>query len=144
MLLIRERIYTNNSSNRRFIISWLHTVLKMPGFTITEFVPEVVDGLFKVLDDPSPAVHDASITVLSELLHSLDPNEGGDGVSPTSIINILVSHTNGQSAPAREIALIWLSQFCVYYKKKILDSLAGILSAALPWLYDDKLKGIFV
>jgi hypothetical protein len=53
----------------------------------------------------------------------------------------LVIHTNGQSPPAREIALIWLSQFCVYYKKRILDSLAGVLSSALPWLHDDKLKG---
>jgi vacuole morphology and inheritance protein 14 len=80
MLLIRERIYTNNSSNRRFIISWLHTVLKMPGFTITAFVPEVVDGLFKVLDDNSPAVHDTAVAVLSELLHCLDPDEGGNSV----------------------------------------------------------------
>ncbi|KAI6182944.1 Protein VAC14-like protein [Aphelenchoides bicaudatus] len=140
MLLIRERIYTNNSSNRRFIISWLHTVLKMPGFTITSFVPEVVDGLFRVLDDQSVAVHDTSITVLSELLHCLDPEEGGNSVSPTSIINILVTHTNGPSPPAREIALIWLSQFCVYYKKRILDNLAGMLAAALPYLHDEKLK----
>jgi vacuole morphology and inheritance protein 14 len=82
MLLIRERIYTNNSSNRRFIISWLHTVLKMPGFSIsiTSFVPEVIDGLFRVLDDSSMAVHDTAITVLSELLHCLDPDEGGNSV----------------------------------------------------------------
>lgn len=84
MLLIRERIYTNNSSNRRFIISWLHTVLKMPGFSVTSFVPEVVDGLFRVLDDPSMAVHDTAITVLSELLHCLDPDEGGNSVKADS------------------------------------------------------------
>jgi hypothetical protein len=53
----------------------------------------------------------------------------------------LVSHTNSQSAPAREIALIWLNQFSVFYKKHLLDNLAGMLDAALPWLHDEKLKG---
>ncbi|KAI6230079.1 hypothetical protein M3Y99_01098400 [Aphelenchoides fujianensis] len=140
MLLIRERIYTSNSSNRRFIISWLHAVLKMPGFSVKAFIPEVVDGLLKVLDDPSPAVHDTTITVLSELLHCLDVEEGGEQVSPGSIVNILVSHTSGSSASAREIALIWLSQLCVYYKKDVLEFLSGMLSAALPWLHAEKLK----
>ena len=58
----------------------LHAVIKMPGFSIRQFVPEVVDGLFKMLEDTSPAVHDTTVTVLSELLHSLDPNEGADAV----------------------------------------------------------------
>ncbi|KAI6202770.1 hypothetical protein M3Y94_00478900 [Aphelenchoides besseyi] len=140
MLLIRERIYTSNTSNRRFIVSWLHAVLKMPGFTVKSFIPEVIDGLLKVLDDPSPAVHDTTISVLSELLHCLDPEEGNNTVSPGSIVNILVSHTSGSTSSAREIALIWLSQLCVYYKKQVLEFLAGMLTAALPWLHVEKLK----
>ncbi|CAD5206876.1 unnamed protein product [Bursaphelenchus okinawaensis] len=139
MLLIRERIYCNNSSNRRFIIGWLHTVLKMPNFKVTHFVPEVVDGLFKVLDDPSPAVHDTAVTVLSELLHAMDPQQSGDQEAPTPMINILVAHTN-TSPPAREIALIWLNQFCVFYNKSILNNLSAMLSACLGWLHNEKLK----
>lgn len=62
----------------------------MPGFTITSFVPEVVDGLFKALDDTSSSVHDTTIAVLTELLHCLDPDEGGGSVSNniTTIIMI--------------------------------------------------------
>ncbi|KAI1728761.1 vacuolar 14 fab1-binding region domain-containing protein [Ditylenchus destructor] len=105
MVLIRERIYNVNSSNRRFIISWLHTVLTVPVFSIATYIPEVVDGVFKALEDPAPAVRDATIAVLSELLHKLDPkveeetNIGG-------IINVLVGYTGNSTEPiARETAI---------------------------------------
>lgn len=91
MVLVRERIYTTNSSNRRFIISWvlsgyvnrrqqnhlqLHSVLTVPRFSITCYIPEVVDGVFKTLEDPAPAVRDATVSVLMEMLHKLDPSSG--------------------------------------------------------------------
>lgn len=89
MVLIKERIYTLNSSNRRFIISWvrdfvekiikniiqLHTVLKVPGFNVTTYIPEVVDGIFKALDDQAASVRETTVSVLGELLYKLNPKE---------------------------------------------------------------------
>lgn len=50
-----------------------------------------------------------------------------------------MAHTNGSKA-AREIALIWLNQFCVYYGKNILDNLSAFLLASLQYLHDEKTK----
>ncbi|KAI1721787.1 vacuolar 14 fab1-binding region domain-containing protein [Ditylenchus destructor] len=142
MVLIRERIYNVNSSNRRFIISWLHTVLTVPVFSIATYIPEVVDGVFKALEDPAPAVRDATVAVLSELLHKLDPkveeetNIGG-------IINVLIGYTGNSTEPiARETAITWLNQICVYYQAKILPNLSSFLIAVLPFLDDTSLKAI--
>lgn len=55
-----------------FILLKLHTILTVPMFSITSYIPEVVDGVFKALDDPAPAVRDAAASVLSELLQKLN------------------------------------------------------------------------
>ncbi|KAL3118037.1 hypothetical protein niasHT_005280 [Heterodera trifolii] len=97
ILLIRERIYSVNSSNRRFIISWLHTTLTVPDFMIGQYFPEVIDGVFKALEDPSPAVREATITVLNEMLHKLEPKEGTESVDISSIVNVLVAQSNAHN-----------------------------------------------
>ncbi|KAH7727842.1 Protein VACL-14 [Aphelenchoides avenae] len=140
MVLVRERIYNTNSSNRRFIISWLHSVLTVPRFSITCYIPEVVDGVFQILEDPAPAVRDATVSVLIEMLHKLDPNSGEE-VEIGNIINILVNHaTTSTSILAREIALTWLDQICAYYLERVLPHLSALLVAALPSVHDNSLK----
>lgn len=48
-------------------------MLTVPAFTITQYLPEVIDGVFKALEDPTAGVRDATVSVLTELLHKLDP-----------------------------------------------------------------------
>uniref|UniRef100_A0A915D8J8 Protein VAC14 homolog n=1 Tax=Ditylenchus dipsaci TaxID=166011 RepID=A0A915D8J8_9BILA len=139
MVLIRERIYTVNSSNRRFIISWLHTVLTVPVFCITSYIPEVVDGVFKALEDPAPAVQDATVSVLTELLHKLDPKIE-ENTDIGGIVNVLVGHANSNEPIVRENAISWLNQICIYYQSNILPNLSSFLIAVLPFLDINSLK----
>lgn len=120
MVLIRERIYTVNSANRRFIVSWLHAVLIVPAFSIREYISEVVDGVFKALEDPAPAVREATVSVLSELLHKLDPRLEGHGlkddgkeVNIAGIVNVLVPYANSPLTVQKELAIRWLNQVCL-------------------------------
>lgn len=71
-------IFQGGSSQKFFnyAIFQLHTVLKVPGFSITSYIPEVIDGIFKALDDQATAVREVTVSVLGELLYKLDPKEG--------------------------------------------------------------------
>uniref|UniRef100_A0A7E4VTQ9 Protein VAC14 homolog n=1 Tax=Panagrellus redivivus TaxID=6233 RepID=A0A7E4VTQ9_PANRE len=139
MVLIRERIHTINSSNRKFIISWFHTILKIPDFTVTVYIPEVIDGLFKTLDDPAAVVRETTTAVLVELLHKLAPKEK-ETVDLGAIINILDHHVAGSSVAARKMALEWMDQILKNYNTAMLPNISAFLVAILPWLYDDTLK----
>uniref|UniRef100_A0A914GXU8 Protein VAC14 homolog n=1 Tax=Globodera rostochiensis TaxID=31243 RepID=A0A914GXU8_GLORO len=134
ILLIRERIYSVNSSNRRFIISWLYTTLTVPEFSIGQYFPEVIDGVFKALEDPSPAVREATITVLTEMLHKLEPKEGIPPVDICSIVNVLVVQANSQTDTTRELSVQWMDQITVYYGDRILPQLSSFLLSILPHL----------
>uniref|UniRef100_A0A914YLH8 Protein VAC14 homolog n=1 Tax=Panagrolaimus superbus TaxID=310955 RepID=A0A914YLH8_9BILA len=139
MVLIRERIHAINSSNRRFIISWFHTILKVPSFSITSYIPEVIDGIFKALEDPSPVVKETTTAVLIELMHKLNPKEK-EKVDLGAIINILNHHVASSSILARKMALEWMDQILKDYSTAMLSNLSSFLIAVLPWLWDDSLK----
>ncbi|KAE9553136.1 hypothetical protein FO519_003653 [Halicephalobus sp. NKZ332] len=139
MVLIRERIHTINSSNRRFIISWFHAILKIPNFTITTYIPEVIDGIFKALDDPSPVVKETAQAVLVELMHKLRPKEK-EKVDLGAIINILNNHVASGSILARKIAFEWMDQILKDYSTAMIENLSTFLVAVLPWIYDESLK----
>lgn len=51
--LLRERIYTRNSFSRQFIISWISVLNAVPEISMITYLPEILDGLFQMLDDNS-------------------------------------------------------------------------------------------
>lgn len=139
MVLLRDRIYSTNSSNRRFIISWLNAIITIPRFSITQYIPELIDGVFKTLEDPLPVVREATLTVLKEMVHKLEPNQEHE-CDISSILNVLVVQTNSNVPICRETAIGWLNQICIYYQEKMLPHLSLFLMAILPSLTEISLK----
>ncbi|VDN19394.1 unnamed protein product [Gongylonema pulchrum] len=84
MSLVRDRIYAQNSSNRKFVVSWLSALLTAPEVSVLTYLPEVLDGLFQMLDDGQPGVRDATETVLGQFLERMGQQKGGDVVRSAS------------------------------------------------------------
>lgn len=51
--MLRERIYIKNSFARQFIISWISVLNTVPDIEMILYLPEILDGLFQMLDDNS-------------------------------------------------------------------------------------------
>ncbi|VDQ09155.1 unnamed protein product [Trichobilharzia regenti] len=54
--LLKERIYTNNPYTRQFIVSWITTLYSIPGLRVCVYLPQLLDGLFRILGDPNPDI----------------------------------------------------------------------------------------
>lgn len=50
---LREKLLTKNEFARQFIISWVSVLDTVPDIDMVIFLPELLDGLFKILEDPS-------------------------------------------------------------------------------------------
>uniref|UniRef100_A0A915N8W2 Protein VAC14 homolog n=1 Tax=Meloidogyne javanica TaxID=6303 RepID=A0A915N8W2_MELJA len=114
----------------------LFSILTVPDFSVSEYFPEVLDGVFKALEDPSPAVHEITISVLTEMQNKLDPKRS-DNVKLEGVINVLVIQATSQVPIVRDIAIQWLNQINIYYGDKILPSLPSFLISILPYLFDN-------
>lgn len=53
MPLLRERMFTNNQFACQFIISWISVLADVPHIDLIKFLPEILDGLFKILGEPT-------------------------------------------------------------------------------------------
>lgn len=54
--LLRERIYTDNKFAKQFIISWITVLDDVPSIDLVIHLPEILDGLFKMLSDPTSEI----------------------------------------------------------------------------------------
>ncbi|CAA9995332.1 unnamed protein product [Nesidiocoris tenuis] len=53
MPLLRERLYSKNTFARQYIISWVTVLDAVPDIQLILFLPELLDGLFNLLNDPN-------------------------------------------------------------------------------------------
>lgn len=55
--LVRERIYVRDPFSRQFIISWISVLNAVPEINMIVYLPEILDGLFQMLEDHMVEIH---------------------------------------------------------------------------------------
>lgn len=113
MPLLRERIYAKCSFARQFVISWISVLDMVPGIDLVVYLPELIDGLFRILDDPMPEVKKMCETTLGEFLRSIqsDPSR----VDFAAMINILINHAQEKHDDLVQVFTVTVDVVC-YYK----------------------------
>ena len=91
MPLLRERIYTRNTFTRQFLISWLSVLHSVPHLDLIIFLPDILDGLFTILEDPTTEIKKMCENLLGEFLKDIIENP--NIVDFPSMINILIHHS---------------------------------------------------
>lgn len=110
MPLLRERIYAKSSFARQFVISWISVLDMVPNIDIVLYLPDLLDGLFRILDDPMLEVRKMCETTLGEFLRSIksDPTR----VDFPAMINILINH-----AQEKQDDLVQVRFYLYYFTK---------------------------
>ncbi|XP_077293243.1 protein VAC14 homolog isoform X2 [Arctopsyche grandis] len=135
--LLRERIYSRNSFARQFIISWVSVLDSVPDIDLIIFLPEILDGLFKIMDDPMPEIKKMCGAQLGLFLQSIKTNPSR--VDFPSMINILIVHAQATDEVLQFTAITWIKEFVQLSGTQMLPHISGILTAVLPCLsYNDE------
>ncbi|XP_033352688.1 protein VAC14 homolog [Bombus vosnesenskii] len=135
MPLLRERIYTKNPFGRQFVIAWVSVLDAVPNMDFIIFLPEILDGLFRILEDPMPEIKKVTDTVLGEFLRSIKASPGR--VDFPGMINILITHAQSTDELLQLTAITWIKEFVQLSGPLMLPYMSGILIAVLPCLAYD-------
>ncbi|XP_076225150.1 protein VAC14 homolog [Nomia melanderi] len=135
MPLLRERICTKNPFGRQFVIAWVSVLDAVPNMDFIIFLPEILDGLFKILEDPTPEIKKVTDTVLCEFLRSIKTNPSR--VDFPGMINILITHAQSIDELLQLTAITWIKEFVHLSGPLMLPYMSGILIAVLPCLAYD-------
>uniref|UniRef100_A0A1B6CKU4 Protein VAC14 homolog n=1 Tax=Clastoptera arizonana TaxID=38151 RepID=A0A1B6CKU4_9HEMI len=132
MPLLRERLYATNPFARQFIINWVAVLDAVPEIDIILFLPEILDGLFLILEDSTLEIKKMCETVLDEFLHNIkqDPSR----VDFAAMINNLVEHAQAVDELLQFTAITWIKEFVTLSNRSMLPYASGILGAVLPCL----------
>ncbi|XP_045452667.1 protein VAC14 homolog [Melitaea cinxia] len=135
--LVRERMYTRSAAARQFAVAWVSALDAAPALGLRKHLPDLLDGLFTVLDDPNPEIRRMCDVQLNEFLRSIkkDPSE----VDFQAMINILITHAQSTEELLQLTAITWLKEFAELSGASVLPHASGVLRAALPCLaYTDE------
>ncbi|CAK1553136.1 unnamed protein product [Leptosia nina] len=130
--LVRERMYTRSASSRQFVVSWICALDAAPALGLRAHLPDLLDGLFTILDDPHPEIRRMCEVQLNEFLRSIrkDPTQ----VDFQSMINILITHAQSTEELLQLTAITWMREFVELSGGGMLPYASGILCAVLPAL----------
>lgn len=132
--LLREHIYTKNTFARQFVISWISVLDAVPDIDLIDYLPELLDGLFRILDDPD--VNRICESLLGEFLLRIksDPTRANF----PGMINVLIEHAQEKTENLVQLtAITWIKEFVQLSGTQMLPFLSGIFTAVLPCLAYD-------
>ncbi|XP_049876848.1 protein VAC14 homolog isoform X2 [Pectinophora gossypiella] len=130
--MLRERMYTRNAFARQFLVSWVCVLDAVPDIDLIPHLPDLLDGLFKMLDDANPEIRRMCDVQLSEFLRSIKKQPAR--VDFQAMINILITHAQSNEELAQLTAITWIKEFVELAGAAMLPYASGILCAVLPCL----------
>lgn len=138
--LLRERVYARDPYARQFIVSWIAVLDAVPDINMLVLLPEILDGLFKILGDQKLEIRKMCENVLREFLSSIQS-------SPTDVIyegmsNILILNCHNDDEIIQCTAMTWLTVFISKAGRTLLLYAPGIIRAVLPCLTNQSPKAV--
>ncbi|GBP31941.1 Protein VAC14 homolog [Eumeta japonica] len=140
--LVRERLYARNPFARQFVVSWVCVLDAVPHVDLIRHLPDLLDGLFRMLDDAQPDIRRMCELQLEEFLRTITAEPTRADLP--AIVNILIVHAQASDETMQLTALTWLRQFANLAGEALLPHASGVLMAALPCLAyaDDSRRNI--
>ncbi|KRX77838.1 Protein VAC14 -like protein [Trichinella sp. T6] len=130
--LLRERIYAKNSFVRRYLISWVHDLQSQPNINLLQYLPEILDGLFQILTEPTPKIREACEVVLGQFLREIIQKP--EAADLEHMVNVLIVHAQSNDCFAKYNALMWLHEFLKLDGSRMKSFLPGYVLVTLPCL----------
>ncbi|KAH8358614.1 hypothetical protein KR093_001255 [Drosophila rubida] len=130
--LLRERMYVKNAFTRQYVISWISILNAVPDINMVNYLTEILDGLFVMLEDNTPEIQRMCENTISQFLKSI--RNDSSSVRMEDTINTLITHAQSLNELIKSIAISWIREFVQIFGPNVLPYASGIFTAILPCL----------
>ncbi|EDV94566.1 protein VAC14 homolog [Drosophila grimshawi] len=130
--LLRERMYVKDPFARQYVISWISILNAVPDINMVNYLTEILDGLFVMLEDKTVEIQRMCENTISQFLKSI--RNDSSSVRMEETINILITHAQSLNELIKSIAISWIREFVQIFGPDVLPHASGIFTAILPCL----------
>jgi vacuole morphology and inheritance protein 14 len=131
--MLAKRIYVNNAECRKFLVSWIMVLDAVPKMDLVQYLPHFLDGLFKMLGDPSDEMRSTVVTSLFELLKEIRHKPAK--VDFAALVPILVPQctvVDQYQHITSLTAMSWVHDTISIGREQILQQCGDLLNGILP------------
>lgn len=115
---------------RMFIVQWLSVLDSVPDIDLLRYLPELLGGLFAMLQDTSAGIRTAVDTLLADFLREIRDEPAA--VDLGSLIQTLLAECSAQDDFTRLTALVYVTEFIEIGGKALLPFTAKLVKGVLP------------
>ncbi|KAH8236575.1 hypothetical protein KR026_005984 [Drosophila bipectinata] len=130
--LLREHIYVKDAFARQYVISWISILNAVPDINMVNYLTEILDGLFVMLEDNTPEIQRMCENAISQFLKSI--RNDSSSVRMEDTINTLITHAQSPNELIKSTAINWIREFVQIFGTSVLPYASGIFTAILPCL----------
>jgi vacuole morphology and inheritance protein 14 len=127
--LLKERIHVTNAFVRSFLIGWITVLDSVPDIELLEYLPEFLDGLFKMLSDNELDIRTQADNLLAEFLKEI---RCAPHVEFGRMVNILIPFATSQDEFTQLTTLKWVNEFILCGEEELLPYAADLVGSILP------------
>lgn len=134
--VMQNYIRRTNPFIRQLIVGWITLLDSLPDFSLLDYLPDFLDGLFNMLSDSNREIRQAADSALSDFLRELS---GSEVLEFGPIISILVFQCQSKERLNRLTSITWLAELTHHPLSggdALLPFLPAILSAILYCISD--------
>ncbi|KAL2610884.1 hypothetical protein R1flu_022576 [Riccia fluitans] len=106
--LLRRKMSALNPFMRQFLVGWITLLDSVPEIDMLGFLPDILDGLFNMLNDQSHEIRQQADEALREFLQEI---KNAQSVDYGRMANILVQRAKSADQLTRLTSLEWIKEF---------------------------------
>ncbi|XP_003372521.1 putative HEAT protein [Trichinella spiralis] len=110
----------------------VHDLQSQPNINLLQYLPEILDGLFQILTEPTPKIREACEVVLGQFLREIIQKP--EAADLEHMVNVLIVHAQSNDCFAKYNALMWLHEFLKLDGSRMKSFLPGYVLVTLPCL----------
>eukprot|EP00041_Stephanoeca_diplocostata_P035645 m.1264809 g.1264809 ORF g.1264809 m.1264809 type:complete len:687 (+) comp24736_c0_seq16:173-2233(+) len=130
--LVAERMYVLDPHSREFLVSWIHALYTVPGVSFRSSLPQFLDGLLRIAQDPHRSIQRICDELLEGFLAEIQQAGRCDG---TRVLPVLLKHASDTDhTRSRTLALTWLAAVLPLDPRSALVHAPAVIDVALPTL----------
>eukprot|EP01060_Flectonema_neradi_P026722 TRINITY_DN3596_c0_g1_i1.p1 TRINITY_DN3596_c0_g1~~TRINITY_DN3596_c0_g1_i1.p1 ORF type:complete len:710 (+),score=133.44 TRINITY_DN3596_c0_g1_i1:94-2130(+) len=134
---IRTHIHTTNPRIRQYVLSWLMLMDTVPDISLTEDLPQFLEGVMDILGDPERKIASLAEQLLSQYLARLQQmQQEGKTVCWGEIINIVIKSCRKKDDVTRNIAINWAVKILSISNEHMLPYMPDLLKVFLSSMSD--------
>lgn len=117
ILILKGFLVVPNPQKRQFLIGWVTALYNQPTIDMLPYIPEIMEGLMKMLSDENKEIRISASKALQDFLVDVSSNYD-DSVDFPKVLSILLSRANSPDTTTSLTAINWME---VVVKKAICE-----------------------